>query len=919
MHLTPRRHFRPLSSLFLALALGCTGAPMEPTQAESTLSSETQALSLPPGLRPSLARDIQVGPDTTGNTSSKGSYWSPAFEYAPLAPVVIGSTAWFAAYEESTGLEIWRTDGTPEGTRLLRALSPGPDVAGLSGFVAVGDTLYVNTQSTSDYSSLLWKSDGTAEGTRPLALPPGVVSPVNITSCDGQLFFQTQPSRGSDWRGLWKSDGTAEGTVQLSASVKVYSRNNNRYACANGTLFLLAASELGGEELWKSDGTPEGTVRVAHMGYIMAPWDFSPFMAAAGSRVVINATFSGLWVSDGTPAGTQLLEGEEGLPERFSIHGALTTVGDTVTFVSMKGMAPLELWATDGTRTGTRRLMAALGLNRAKFQALGDTLLFSLGPKTYRSDGTPEGTVAVDELELLKLEQGVNAVGAVLPDGRWLLSGRETSEASSDASVWVSDGTRAGRTRLQASTGQGPLNARGFTRLGDRMLFWADDGAHGLEPWVTDGTPAGTRMVRDIFRADSSSPEALTDMEGTLYFSAFDATRGRDLWKSDGTPEGTVLVKDLAASPEVLTSVRNSLFFFQQPRTGATRPLTLWKSDGTEPGTVQVSTLSGYVPSRAEVSRLGASLVFANTTSTHGRELWKSDGTPEGTVLLKDVRPGSVPSWPGSLLEVKGTLFFLADDGLHGRELWKTDGTAEGTVLLKDVRPGVASSWPGSLLEVEGTLFFTANDGVHGTELWKSDGTAEGTVLVKDLWPNGDSSLSHLVAMNGLLFFSTYDRVHGKELWKSDGTAEGTVLVADIAPGTDWSMVDSYPPVVVDGTLYFHANDGVHGTELWKSDGTAEGTVLVKDTVPGAGSALRNLPLAAVGSRGLAFTAVNDANSVVLWMSDGTAEGTRPVDSSPSNPLHLTVSGPRLFFIGDEGEHGMELWSLKQGAFQQRP
>jgi ELWxxDGT repeat protein len=909
-----------LSSLFLALALGCTGAPMEPTEAESALSSETQALSLPPGLRPSLVQDIQVGPDTTGNTSSKGSYWRPSFQYAPLAPVVIGSTAWFAAHEESTGVEIWRTDGTPEGTRLLRELMPSSYQGGLSGFVAVGDTLYVNTQNTSDFSTLLWKSDGTAEGTRPLALPPGVGSPVNITSCAGQLFFQTQPSRGSEWMGLWKSDGTAEGTVQLSASVKVYRGNDNRYACANGTLFLLAASALGGEELWKSDGTPEGTVRVAHIGYVMAPWDGSPFMAAAGSRVVINALASGLLASDGTAEGTQLLEGEEDLPERFSMYTALTTVGDTVTFVSMAGMAPLQLWATDGTRAGTRRLMASQGLAWAKFQALGDTLLFSLGPTTYRSDGTPEGTVAVDELDLLMLAPDTSAVGAVLPDGRWLLSGREPSETSYDASVWVSDGTRAGRTRLQSSTGQGPLNARGFTRLGDRVLFWADDGAHGLEPWVTDGTPAGTRMVRDIFRADSSWPADLTDREGTLYFSAFDATRGRDLWKSDGTAEGTVLVKDLAASPEVLTSVQGSLFFFHQPRTGSTRPLSLWKSDGTEPGTVQVSTLSnGSVPSRAEVSRLGTSLVFANTTSTHGRELWKSDGTPEGTVLLKDVRPGSVPSGPGSLLEVKGTLFFTADDGVHGRELWKTDGTAEGTVLVKDVRPGVASSWPGSFLEVEGTLFFTADDGVHGTELWKSDGTAEGTVLVKNLRPTGGSSLSHLVAMNGLLFFSTYDGVHGNELWKSDGTAEGTVLVADIAPGTASSMIGSHPPVVVDGTLYFQANDGVHGDELWRSDGTAEGTVLVKDTVPGAGSGLLNLPLAAVGSRGLAFPAVNDASSVVLWMSDGTAEGTRPVDSSPRNPLHLTVSGPRLFFIGDEGEHGMELWSLKQGAFQQRP
>jgi ELWxxDGT repeat protein len=170
-----------------------------------------------------------------------------------------------------------------------------------------------------------------------------------------------------------------------------------------------------------------------------------------------------------------------------------------------------------------------------------------------------------------------------------------------------------------------------------------------------------------------------------------------------------------------------------------------------------------------------------------------------------------------------------------------------------------------------------------------------------------------------MLYFATNDGIHGNELWKSDGTAEGTVLVADIAPGVVSSMLGSHPPLVVDGTLYFQANDGVHGNELWKTDGTAAGTLLVKDTVPGPQSGLLNLPLTAVGSRGLAFAAVNDARSVVLWMSDGTAEGTRPVDSSPRNPLTPTVSGSRLFFIGDEGVHGTELWSLKQAAFQQRP
>src|SRR5215813_4730234 len=59
-------------------------------------------------------------------------------------------------------------------------------------------------------------------------------------------------------------------------------------------------------------------------------------------------------------------------------------------------------------------------------------------------------------------------------------------------------------------------------------------------------------------------------------------------------------------------------------------------------------------------------------------------------------------------VDVNGTLFFAANDALHRTELWKSDGTVAGTVLVRDILPGATGSDPRNLVNVNGTLFFVA-------------------------------------------------------------------------------------------------------------------------------------------------------------------------------------------------------------------
>src|SRR5262249_19238594 len=65
------------------------------------------------------AEDIAPGPD---------SAFSSLTGFDAISEVAVSAGAYyFPAYEPSTGLELWKSDGTAAGTMLVKDLVPGPD------------------------------------------------------------------------------------------------------------------------------------------------------------------------------------------------------------------------------------------------------------------------------------------------------------------------------------------------------------------------------------------------------------------------------------------------------------------------------------------------------------------------------------------------------------------------------------------------------------------------------------------------------------------------------------------------------------------------------------------------------------------------------------------------------------------------
>ena len=308
-----------------------------------------------------------------------------------------------------------------------------------------------------------------------------------------------------------------------------------------------------------------------------------------------------------------------------------------------------------------------------------------------------------------------------------------------------------------------------------------------------------------------------------------------------------------------------------------------------------------------------------------------------GAVLVKDINPGRSPSITtngggncgcvyngGDLTNVRGTLYFSANDGRHGFELWRSDGTGRGTRMVKDINPGRNGSDLSGITAVHRIIYFTADDGVHGASLWRSNGTARGTRMVKDINPY------ELTDVNGILYFASLsDANHVAELWRSDGTETGTIVVKSVSavaltdfrgaiyfsgPGGLWRSdgteagttivkdntgIGSYDPLtVVNGILYFAGDDGVHGSALWRSDGTEAGTTMVKDFGPGS-----SLYLQPTSGGTLYFTASLGPSPIPneLWRSDGTEAGTTLVKQVQGVLYGVIVTKRILYFTGGGG------------------
>jgi ELWxxDGT repeat protein len=451
---------------------------------------------------------------------------SPIF----LNPIALQNQLFFVGTTTSQGQELWVTDGTTPGTRLVQDLNPGSS----DGFArssnpqflgANRDRIFLKTDRPNQNQPQLWSSNGTittaiastnsqfARALRTATFEPNI-PPAAIVN--DNLLIPVVTAQNTQ---LWQSNGSR---TQLLKQWNAPDRSANALL----QLFTNAGNQafftIGNTQLARTDGTTAGTIVLATVNPAGEP--FTPWQGRIYFEGETPDRGFEWWTSDGTVKGTQLLA--DILP---------------------------------GPNSSAPRMLGGLG---QQFFALANS---PQGYELWRTNGTPSTTQRVKRLS--NQPSSMANRKSFVHQGKLFFSflGAQGGE------LWVTDGTEKGTQPLVQNLSQSIDELVSFQ---NRLYFRAGNNTTGQELWVSDGTAKGTQMVIDLspgtstiyppcapppigipancqpmITPNSAVPQSLTVKGDRLYFVATNPSlqqgMGQSLWFTDGTAKGTKLVQTL--------------------------------------------------------------------------------------------------------------------------------------------------------------------------------------------------------------------------------------------------------------------------------------------------------------------------------------------------------------------------------------
>ena len=451
-------------------------------------------------------------------------YYSNASQFTKL-----GSKIFFTAATGSLGEELWSTDGTESGTQLVK------DINSLSGcykssnpkfLTDVNGTLFF-TADDGIHGTQLWKSDGTSNGTVMLKYVyySASSSITKLVKFKGKAYFGVKKSGEQNFQ-IWKTDGSEQGTKLVDSTLLI---ENPLIVALKNKLIIIDNKPTVYNNVWAYDEQIGKTVIgssldeaenfVDYKGYIY----FSAF----------NSAFYKLYRTDGTLNGTvaikilhfKYINTTTYPPPSISIINDTLYVkgGDGFNHYT-DGISPVVSYITIPNDPTIEKL-GSVFLNGKYYKAIDQS---PAGGELYSSIDFVNWTL-VKDITPGPSGTSINEL-TILNNKIYFYTYLHLPNTTA---LWESDGTENGTKIVKIVNPNSFKYYSSFKKLGNKLYFITDDGTHGSELWTSDGTTNGTNLVIDLNQSPYDSDIGSPCWVGkNILFSGFDnGVFGREVWK----------------------------------------------------------------------------------------------------------------------------------------------------------------------------------------------------------------------------------------------------------------------------------------------------------------------------------------------------------------------------------------------------
>lgn len=333
---------------------------------------------------------------------------------SPNTPMIsYNNKIYFRGSVKSLNYELWVSDGTNDGTKLIKEFRPGNLAGNPSNFIVKDGKLYFTAIGDNNLTQL-WVSDGTEIGTIPLKIiPAATLIPPNINIIEFKNKIWVTETTTTSVGGLYYSDGTENGTKLFTGkdTTKALIKNAKILAATDSMMYLIGeiVDSGFGIELIKTDGTVEGTKVIND--FIEGPngSESNPFGFVITDRDLYYIAYSEklnpptkigtqLWKSNGTAEGSKVIKdlNVQNDVNRLPVFDySFSKIGNYIYFNRYNEINGAvgelyNLWRTDGTEQGTIKVEKDSGLISLGFVSYDNNMYYLNGTKKHeiwKTDG----------------------------------------------------------------------------------------------------------------------------------------------------------------------------------------------------------------------------------------------------------------------------------------------------------------------------------------------------------------------------------------------------------------------------------------------------------------------------------------------------------------------------------------------------